>query len=290
MTSRTSSRIARAFTLVELLVVIGIIALLISMLLPALNKVRDQARTVECASGLRQIGLAWVQYQNENKSWIVPMGMKWSNSWADNQVGKFTAPVPNSPVAAGDYVWFHYLKKYTSTYKIFNCPTANYSNIVYSNVGWQTQVKSEIGDGTPNNFNIGYSSVGASCNYSFAGSTFGICMPEYFPAWVATDPNYSKSMAPKKYATAARYIRAAGVQPPDVVVLMDGSWRITTNGTDALYGLKDPRRYLHGKRTANALFLDGHVQNGHINSFNGKSSDSTAPGAFVIELKQANYK
>lgn len=73
-TPNTSPSRDRGFTLVELLVVIAIIAALIALLMPALNKARENAKMVNCASNLRQLGMAFRMYCDSSKGLIPSPG------------------------------------------------------------------------------------------------------------------------------------------------------------------------------------------------------------------------
>lgn len=81
MDQRINRKALRAFTLVELLVVIGIIAVMISLLLPSLNRARESARQVQCLSNMQQISNATIAYCNENRGAYPGRAGQGADSW-----------------------------------------------------------------------------------------------------------------------------------------------------------------------------------------------------------------
>ena len=115
-----------AFTLVELLVVVGIISVLIAMLLPAMSKAREHAKRVQCASNLRQNGLALMMYADDNAGWF-PTG-DWDSA---NLIYAHSGNFPDTTIAVDGKLLF---KRYGMNLKTLTCPSGHYQAKFWNNI------------------------------------------------------------------------------------------------------------------------------------------------------------
>ncbi len=233
------------FTLIELLVCISILAVLIGLLLPSLVNSRKVTYTQLCAANLRQVGIGFQYYADENKDYVpsVASGLSWAATLGNQ--GYFGASEYKPPlITAGTYNTGNY------RWKVYKCAGETAAQLVTADGSY---------NGSPTtNWDNDFVPLSYMINWSTALRGYGVPMK----GW----------SQPKGYTPSVAMIVGDGRRWGYGWDLPYYEWNVDA-GSDYGYYQSHAFRHINPNTTANFLFMDGHVAprlhyNGGLNPAN----------------------
>jgi prepilin-type N-terminal cleavage/methylation domain-containing protein/prepilin-type processing-associated H-X9-DG protein len=265
------------FTLVELLVVIGIIALLISILLPSLAAAREQAQAIKCLSNMKQLGTALAAYTTETRGYMCPPDVHNPNG-AAGSISDYWSTI---------LVSMNFLKYPPATTagppgddNVFRCPSGNLdiaSGISGTTIpASRTDVNGAMGQ-IQQSSTLGMQPGLIVYNwYAFNATSGG-------HAWAAFRRCGSDANSGDNVTTAEKTTRVR--QPTDMVMLFDGVFlNIQTQNANRLNARHNKQK------VTNILFADGHGESLRTADLPGGIGDANQPGGPTTTFGLANLK